>query len=318
MSDIASTRKTSITVKHAKTDCEQQLLTNLAAGSEYSTIFAERFGLSTTQSIGMSLLRVLLFLAISCHRQVAAFVVTRPLLCSRQQATTSVLTSHFDDDEEENDISHELYWLHRTTTNQDSIYGLNDDDDLLFGESDDNDDDENEESLGKTIGQGKVVVCLPEIASAEECETLFSAAWEAAQNQAPTTARGRSRFSVSDPTVFDGNIVFTAEEILLRVMDYIDDAIPCIYDRLFDPTSSDWASRQPLNAAMEQPDTPPDPFLGETCMNLRDLYMSGALEWSEGEPAINIYQGGGYFGAHKDHLALTVLMPLTSGEDFEG
>jgi len=39
--------------------------------------------------------------------------------------------------------------------------------------------------------------------------------------------------------------------------------------------------------------------------------MAGELEWSEGEPAINIYTEGGYFGAHKDHLGLTVLVPLT-------
>ena len=33
----------------------------------------------------------------------------------------------------------------------------------------------------------------------------------------------------------------------------------------------------------------------------------------------SVYQGNGYFGAHKDHLALTILMPLTSAEtDFEG
>ena len=38
-----------------------------------------------------------------------------------------------------------------------------------------------------------------------------------------------------------------------------------------------------------------------------------------GEPAINVYEEGGYFGAHKDHLALTVLIPLTSpGENFGG
>mmetsp|Transcript_16523 Transcript_16523/g.30709 ORF Transcript_16523/g.30709 Transcript_16523/m.30709 type:complete len:134 (-) Transcript_16523:182-583(-) len=47
--------------------------------------------------------------------------------------------------------------------------------------------------------------------------------------------------------------------------------------------------------------------------------MMGELEWSEGEPAINVYEGGGYFGAHKDHLALTVLIPLTSpDQNFEG
>ena len=32
----------------------------------------------------------------------------------------------------------------------------------------------------------------------------------------------------------------------------------------------------------------------------------------------NVYQTDGYFGGHKDHLALTVLMPLTSPDSFGG
>ena len=39
--------------------------------------------------------------------------------------------------------------------------------------------------------------------------------------------------------------------------------------------------------------------------------MAAELEWSEGEPAINVYTSDGYFGAHKDHLALTALIPLS-------
>jgi hypothetical protein len=46
--------------------------------------------------------------------------------------------------------------------------------------------------------------------------------------------------------------------------------------------------------------------------------MTGELEWSEGEPAINVYTADGRFGAHKDHMALTVLIPLSSPADFTG
>lgn len=264
-----------------------------------------------------------------------AFVVkttTRHPHVARRSAvdTGTRLNSNFESIDGEAPLQ-ELYWLEKKSTDRDdgAIYGLTDDDDLLFGDDDNDDDDDDDGSaLGKAIGEGKLIICLPGIANPEECETLFSAGWEASQRQATPAARGRSRFSVSDPIVFDNDgggggggtvVVFTAEEILLRVLDYIDEYIPSIYSWLFDPISpEDWTSRQPLNAALEQPDTPPEPFLAETCTNLRDLYMQGALEWSEGEPAINIYQGGGYFGAHKDHLALTILIPLTSVEDFEG
>ena len=39
--------------------------------------------------------------------------------------------------------------------------------------------------------------------------------------------------------------------------------------------------------------------------------MAGELEWSEGEPAINVYQVEGHFGAHCDHMALSILIPLS-------
>jgi hypothetical protein len=172
-------------------------------------------------------------------------------------------------------------------------------------------------SLGDAIGQGEVVVCIPDVASAEECNALFAAGLAACEGRGPV-ARGRSRFSVSDPEAFSADVVLSCDEILLRVLDHIDEHIPSVYEQLFKP-SEDWADRQPLNAQLEQPTVPPPEYLGEACEGLRELYMMGELEWSEGEPAINIYEGGGYFGAHKDHLALTVLIPLTSPEeDFSG
>ena len=241
-----------------------------------------------------------------------AFTVSKPSTgrhhLPRPPHPVALALSCEDDDDSQ---THEMYWLEKKSSDDDVLYGFNDDDDLLFG------NEAQQHSIGQSIGQGQVVLCLPQVASAEECQTLFQAALQAAQNQGPS-ARGRSRLSVSDPTVFSGDIVMTTEEILLRVLDYIDENLPSIYEWLFEP-SDEWVHRQPLNAQLEQPDTPPESFLRETCPTLRDLYMMGALEWSEGEPAINIYQAGGYFGAHKDHLALTVLIPLTSAEgDFQG
>lgn len=42
------------------------------------------------------------------------------------------------------------------------------------------------------------------------------------------------------------------------------------------------------------------------------------LAFSTGEPAINVYDAGGGFTAHKDKQALTVLVPLSGAEDFTG
>ena len=172
-------------------------------------------------------------------------------------------------------------------------------------------------SLGLAIGRGEVVMCLPDMASSSDCQALFAAGMEACQRRG-SASRGRTRMSVSDPTCFSNEIVLQCDEILLRILDYIDEEIPSIYKALFEP-SAEWLSRQPLNAYLEQPTVPPLDHLADTCDGLRELYMMGELEWSEGEPAINVYESSGYFGAHKDHLALTVLIPLTAAEsDFTG
>ena len=48
------------------------------------------------------------------------------------------------------------------------------------------------------------------------------------------------------------------------------------------------------------------------------LYRSGQLEFSSREPGLNVYEPGGEFLAHKDHQALTLLVPLSESTDFEG
>lgn len=54
-------------------------------------------------------------------------------------------------------------------------------------------------------------------------------------------------------------------------------------------------------------------------MSLSELYLMGEIEWSKGELAIDIYESAGYVGAHKNHLVLTILIPLTDATcDFDG
>lgn len=171
--------------------------------------------------------------------------------------------------------------------------------------------------LGELIAEGEAVLCIPNVASREECNKLFEAGLAACQSRDAPAARGRSRFSVSDPKAFSSDIVATCDDILTRVLDHLDDNIPSVYEVLFRP-GEEWCEWQPLNAQLEQPSVPPREELEAMCTNLRELYMMGELEWSEGEPAINIYETKGYFGCHKDHLALTVLIPLTSPSSFSG
>ena len=175
---------------------------------------------------------------------------------------------------------------------------------------------EEEIPLGESIAEGECVLTIPNVFRNDECQLLFQAALQARERRDMAVARGRSRLSVADPNNFDNpNIVLTCEEILLRVIDYLEEAAPSIYETLFAP-GPNWCEWQPLNAQLEQPSTSPDEELFD---GLRELYVTSQLEWSEGEPAINIYEAEGYFGCHKDHLALTVLAPLLNpGESFSG
>jgi len=170
-------------------------------------------------------------------------------------------------------------------------------------------------TVGECIGTGDVLVSLGGVASDAELDALLRSGLDACEAQRQRTGRepppgGKDRFSVSDPLAFDSEVVLGCEELLLRVLDRVDEQLPSVYEFLFAP-SEGWLDRQPLTAAGQPPTASPPEHLQDTCPSLRELYMAGELEWSEGEPAINVYTAGGGFGAHKDHMALTFILPLT-------
>ena len=83
------------------------------------------------------------------------------------------------------------------------------------------DDEAPTKTLGESIQQGEVVVCVPQVASDDEMRALLAAGVAACDlrlartGAAPRT--GRNRFPVSDPQAFTSETVLTCEEILLRV-----------------------------------------------------------------------------------------------------
>ncbi|KAJ1457380.1 hypothetical protein M885DRAFT_496680 [Pelagophyceae sp. CCMP2097] len=177
-------------------------------------------------------------------------------------------------------------------------------------------------SLGESLGRGDVVLCLAGVASDEDLEDLLCAGMEAVDSEEARSGKPRkakSRFSVSDGDAFPLDVVGSCETLLLSVMDILDSNHPSIYDHLFKPTP-EWPAKQPSSRLRgEVAGDSPDLYLDDVYSTLRELYSAGELEWSEGEPAINVYTPGGGFGAHKDHLALSVLIPLTSPDvDFDG
>jgi hypothetical protein len=156
------------------------------------------------------------------------------------------------------------------------------------------DEEERRRTLGESIASGKVVMCVPDVVSDAEASSLVGAGLAARDVQRERTGRtaahGRNRFWV--PSTFDSEVVMQCEEILLRVLDRVDEELPSVYEELFRPSAT-WCASQPLTAQGNQPSVLPPAHLGDTCPTLRDLYMAGELEWSEGEPAINVYATSG-------------------------
>jgi len=177
-------------------------------------------------------------------------------------------------------------------------------------------------TVGERLRRGEVVLRVENACTIDDCNFLYGKCTEtfekyrAFHGRPPTNGRGR--FAVADSEAFDFEVVSNAEAVFLNVLDALDTKMPDIYDQLFAP-GEDWAARQPTTGPRAKENRPrPDDALRERCPTLRDLYMAGELEWSEGEPAMNLYEAPGLFGAHKDHMALTVLVPLTAPSAFAG
>ena len=177
-------------------------------------------------------------------------------------------------------------------------------------------------TVGERLRRGEVVLKVQQACTIDDCNFLYGKCTEtfekyrAFHGRPPTNGRGR--FAVADAEAFDFEVVSNAEAVFLNVLDALDAKMPDIYDQLFAP-GQDWAARQPTTGPRAKENRPlPDDSLRERCPTLRDLYMAGELEWSEGEPAMNLYEAPGLFGAHKDHMALTVLVPLTAPSAFAG
>ena len=81
-----------------------------------------------------------------------------------------------------------------------------------------------------------------------------------------------------------------AETVLKRAMTFIEEDFPRLKRKLF----------------------------GAGSKTICDMYKDGELEFSTREPAVNVYAPDGDFPAHKDHKSITVLIPLSSNDDFIG
>lgn len=88
-------------------------------------------------------------------------------------------------------------------------------------------------TLGEALMLGDVVLCVRDVADADELEALRADGVAAMERQG-AKPNGKNRFSVSDALAFEYDVVERCEALLLGVLDILDDDYPEIYDA---PTS---------------------------------------------------------------------------------
>ena len=173
-------------------------------------------------------------------------------------------------------------------------------------------------TLHEAVAEGHSILIVHELATPAECAALLSAACAKAEavhagqtssqnpgklstslalrlehSTAPMTSPGRVRMPLA---CLGSAAQASCDCLLLRTLDLLEAHAPALDRELFGETS--------LAAMLRQSDQP--------------IFSSSSLAFTHNEPAINLYTAGGSFEPHKDLQTLTLLMPLTDGECFQG
>ena len=171
------------------------------------------------------------------------------------------------------------------------------------------DDSSRHLGLAEGIQQGNLVLEVCGAANDAECELLASAAVAKARElqkaafSSDFDPPGRARLpsvraarraaltntQCAEPLPAEADAV--AEAIFKRVLELIDREMPSVVSTLFAFSSNS---------------------------TLLGMHENDELEFTRREPAINVYDAGGFFTPHKDHQTLTVLLSLTPPSNFTG
>ena len=157
-------------------------------------------------------------------------------------------------------------------------------------------------SIGDRIKNGESVVQIGGLVSEEECRMLCEVCCQLDEERSNTVLKKEGLLRLptiaaaqraamrntpcADPLPLEIDTIL--QRILLRAAKLIDENLPSIGTALFD---------------------------GE---QVAKLMTDHQLKYSSREPAINVYTCGGEFRAHKDAQAITVLIPLSSPDEFLG
>ena len=167
---------------------------------------------------------------------------------------------------------------------------------------------------------GQSVIVLPSIVSPNECDKIIHAA---------RTIASRHRSSRVAKGLADEGLARIPCISAARRAEAGNRNAPCAeaIDRATDDTLND-ILRQVCHVLDEDHGTLVDLLFGlgggeadadaDISSLLLDLFKNDELSFSSREPAVNIYTQGGEFRPHSDGHKLTILIPLSSPDDFTG
>ena len=138
--------------------------------------------------------------------------------------------------------------------------------------------------------RGHSLILLHDVASAVDCETLRceASATSAAERCDPDVSLSpyfmpeKIRMPITDRLGSAGQAL--CEQLLLQAQNRLGHQLPALAERLF----------------------------GTGCLDQKVFLRNPRLNFSIGEPAVNVYLAGGCFKAHKDRFSLSILLPLNS------
>mmetsp|Transcript_25611 Transcript_25611/g.40211 ORF Transcript_25611/g.40211 Transcript_25611/m.40211 type:complete len:289 (+) Transcript_25611:134-1000(+) len=155
-------------------------------------------------------------------------------------------------------------------------------------------------SIGERIKNGESIIQIEDLVTHAECNYIIDKVLE--QDASPTTLEKPGLVRLPTQAAAErasaANIPCAAP-----LCDDVDNLLHVILKR----TASVMAEQIPSISKVL--------FNGESICELLD---ADQLKFSSREPAINIYTPGGEFLAHKDAQAITVLIPLSCPEQFQG
>ena len=154
-------------------------------------------------------------------------------------------------------------------------------------------------SVSESVARGHSILVMPALAHAEECGILSALASATAVRlrssavRQPTMgndpAAGRLRLPLL--TNFEPDVQSRCDDLLLRQVALVHASHPSLVSALF----------------------------GADCLSVATCLNNEKLNFSEGEPAINVYSRGGSFEPHEDKQSLTCLLNISAADDdYEG